>query len=267
MPDTDKSDYTIFDHPDILSVLFHPRKDVARAGQASTKTRVLIPVEENVSIGGAFHAAGKRASTILFFHGNGEIVSDYNDIGRIFVRHGINFFPVDYRGYGLSSGSPTVSAMMSDCRVIFDDVKHRLADSGYSGKLFVMGRSLGSACALELADARPDGFSGLIIESGFAYALPLLELMGVDIVGLGLTEDSGFRNIDKVARCPLPLRVIHAEYDHIIPFSDGRALFDASPAADKEFITIYGADHNTIFYHGLDAYIAGISAFVGRQDD
>jgi len=267
MPDTIRSDDTTFDHPDILSVLFHPRKDTFSNGVSSAITQVDVPVEQGQTIGAALHVTGKAAPTILFFHGNGEIVSDYDDIGEIFTKNGINFFPVDYRGYGRSSGAPTVSSMLRDCHVVFDYVKKWLADAGYTGKLIVMGRSLGSACALDLADTRAGEFSGLIIESGFAYALPLLRLMGVDTVRLNLTEEEGFRNMDKASRYRLPLLVIHAEYDHIIPFSDGQALFDRSPSKAKCFITIRGADHNTIFYHGFDDYMSGISMFLRNLDD
>ncbi len=262
MPDTVRSDDSIFDHPDIISVLFHPRREAVRKDFSATMDPVLITVDEAEAVGAVFHTAGSRQPTILFFHGNGEIAFDYDDIGAVFVRQGINFFVADYRGYGFSSGQPTVSAMIKDGHTVFDYVKQWLADAGYSGKLFVMGRSLGSACALELAAERTSEISGLIIESGFAYALPLLRLMGVDTDRLGLTEEKGFRNIDKAARSHLPLLVIHAEYDHIIPFSDGRLIFESSPAENKRFITIRKADHNTIFYYGLDDYVSGVKAFV-----
>lgn len=262
MPDKNRTDYTAFDHPEVVSLLFHPRQGAVRNISSSSLMPVVIPVEGSETIGASLHTAGKSSPTVLFFHGNGEIVSDYDDIGVIFTKHRINFFPVDYRGYGFSSGTPTVSSMMTDCQAVFDYVRSWLAESGYTGKLIVMGRSLGSACALELADARVDEISGLIIESGFAFVLPLLRLMGVDTVRLGLTEAKGFRNIDKASRCHLPLLVIHAEYDHIIPFSDGQALFDRSPSLDKHFIKIPGADHNTIFYYGMDDYMSGVNMFI-----
>ena len=65
------------------------------------------------SIGGRFYAAGATAPTLLFFHGNGEIVADYEDLGPLYARQGLNFFPVDYRGYGRSTGTPTVTAMIA----------------------------------------------------------------------------------------------------------------------------------------------------------
>ena len=91
-----------------------------------------------------------------------------------------------------------------------------------------MGRSLGSASVLELAAAHSNLIHGLIIESGFAYAAPLLKLLGIDIEALGFKEAHGFGNIDKIKAFAKPTLIIHAEFDHIIPFSDGQALFDAT---------------------------------------
>jgi fermentation-respiration switch protein FrsA (DUF1100 family) len=171
---------------------------------------------------------------------------------------------VDYRGYGRSTGTPTVSAMMKDCHTIFKYTKNWLAKNGYTGSLILMGRSLGSASVLELARGYQDQCDGLIIESGFAYAEPLLRLLGIIPEAIGFKEENGFRNIDKIGTFTKPTLIIHAEYDHIIPFSDGQALFDASPAADKQLVKIPGANHNDIFFHGRKAYLSAIRKFVAR---
>jgi hypothetical protein len=121
-----------------------------------------------------------------------------------------------------------------------------------------MGRSLGSASALELAAAQGSRIDGLIIESGFAYAEPLLRLLGVDAGRLGFQEENGFRNVDKIRQFNKPSLIIHAEFDHIIPFADGQALYDASPAEDKTLLMIPGANHNDIFMQGLQEYLAAV---------
>jgi pimeloyl-ACP methyl ester carboxylesterase len=58
--------------------------------------------------------------------------------------------------------------------------------------------------------------------------------------------------------------IIHAEYDHIIPFSDGKALWEASPAADKKLLKIPGANHNDIFLHGIREYFDSIKNLAER---
>jgi hypothetical protein len=258
MIDVSRIDYSAFDRPEILRFLFHPRPEESISPPGENAKDLDIPVEGGVFIGARLHHFDKAAPVILFFHGNGEIVSDYNDLGPMYSRIGSNFLPADYRGYGRSTGTPTVTGMMRDCHAVFDYLMQWFSTHGYTGALIVMGRSLGSASALELAENYPDEIDGLIIDSGFAYFTPLLKLLGVNINAMGICEQEGLRNIDKIQNFYKPARFIHAEYDHIIPLSDAQALFDACPAKDKKILKIPGADHNTIFYYGMNEYMNSV---------
>ena len=270
MNDNSMIDYTVLDQPAVLMYLFHPRPEPVFSPLQKSDTAspdgiekdVLIPVDEGVVIGARLHLAQKSSCNILFFHGNGEIVADYDDLGYTFNQMGLNFLAVDYRGYGRSTGTPTVSAMMGDCHIILNFIRDWLAKNGFSGPIILMGRSLGSASALELATANKDSIEGLVVESGFAYAAPLLKLLGIDPEALGFKEEKGFRNIDKIKRFNKPTLIIHAEFDHIIPFSDGQALYEASPAENKHLLKISGANHNDIFMQGLREYLAAINNLV-----
>ena len=102
----------------------------------------------------------------------------------------------------------------------------------------------------------------LVIESGFAWAGPLLQLLGVNLAAVGFEETGGFGHTDKIKAFEKPTLIIHAEYDHIIPFSDGQALFDACPSPDKRFLKISGANHNDIFMRGVKNYLAAIKSLV-----
>jgi fermentation-respiration switch protein FrsA (DUF1100 family) len=201
---------------------------------------------------------GRGHANLLFFHGNGEIAADYDEIGPYYNRIGINFLAADYRGYGRSTGHPTVTSMMQDGHAILRFVTDWLARNGLNGPLLLMGRSLGSAPAIELAAAHADRVCGLIVESGFAFAGPLLGLLGVDAAAVGFREETAFRHLEKIARFQGPLLVIHAEFDHIIPFADGQALFDAATSPHKTLLKIPGADHNDILAHGFADYLAAV---------
>jgi pimeloyl-ACP methyl ester carboxylesterase len=251
--------YAALDVPEVLLRLFHPRPESASFQPPTSTREILIPVDQDVVIGARWYAAGKSAPTLLFFHGNGEIVADYEELGPIYTRLGFNFFPVDYRGYGRSTGSPTVTAMMRDCGTIFAFAREWLSKEGFSGPLVVMGRSLGSASALELASRHQDRLDGLIVESGFAYAGPLLELLGVNLPALGFVEEAGFRQIDKIRQWTKPLLIIHAEFDHIIPFAEGQALYEACPSAEKTLLKVASANHNDILSVGYAAYMEAVA--------
>ncbi len=254
-------DYRPFDRPEILMYLFYPRCSQNRTIEPGVFAPINIPVDDGIVIGGRFFIAEENAPTILFFHGNGEIVEDYDDLGVLYKRTGLNFFPVDYRGYGDSTGRPTVSAMMNDCHTIYDFYKTHKKNNGLTGPLLVMGRSLGSASAIELASSYPDEIDGLIIESGFARALPLLRLLGIDVDGLGLSGDGTFDNDMKIVNYTNPTLIIHAEYDNIIPYHEAEILYEKSPSTIKELVQIQGADHNTIFIKDLNLYINSVVGF------
>jgi alpha-beta hydrolase superfamily lysophospholipase len=264
MIDISKINYSILDRPEIQMFLFHPRPESGRSISATDTADIMIPLEAEIRIGARFHFSEKSACNILFFHGNGEIVCDYDEFGQMVNQQGINFLAVDYRGYGRSTGQPTVGAMMRDCHVIFDYVIQWLKNKAYRGPLILMGRSLGSASVLELAFHYAHQINGLIVESGFAYTGPLLQLLGINTTALGFEEAKGFRNVDKIATFKKPTLIIHAEQDHIIPFSDGQALFDACCAPHKSLLKISGANHNDIFRYGLKDYMAAIQKLVAH---
>lgn len=253
------------DVPVALGRIFHPRPDPAGPrGEPLSANDAFVAAPDGEKLHLRFFITDENAPNLIFFHGNGEIVSDYDDLAPLFMRAGLNCVFAEYRGYGLSTGAPTVSGLYPDCLASFDFALRELRERGCDGKTIVMGRSLGSACALELAAKRKEATDGLVIESGFAYALPLLELLGVDAAALGATEEECFGNLKKMAGWDKPLLVIHAERDRIIPISDGRALFKAAPAKDKIFLSVPGAGHNDIFAYGMDDYLRELAAFAAK---
>ncbi len=257
MIDLAKIDYSKLDRLGVTSYLFHPRPDYESTSGKKGED-LLITVEEGAAVGARFHENGKSGPVLLFFHGNGEIVSDYDELADFFTGAGFNFLPVDYRGYGKSTGMPSITSMMRDCHQVYGFARAWLKEHGFSGPFIVMGRSLGSASALELLSAYGDKIDGVVIESGFGRSQTLLDLLGVDLKNLGLTEEDGFRNLDKIRTFGKPTLIIHAEYDHILPFTEGQALYDASPAGEKRLLKIPGANHNDIFARGLTQYIEAL---------
>ncbi len=259
MIDLSTIDHSAFDKPEICRLLFYPRQE-SHLRRGSNAGRIIIPVDDHVELGSLFYESGKESPTILFFHGNGEIAADYDDVGIIYTRMGVNFLPVDYRGYGFSSGRPTVTTMMRDSHRAFSFVASWLSERGFSGPIILMGRSLGSASALEIAFHNGESIAGLIIESGFARIIPLLNLLGIH--DPELTETAGPQNLEKIKGVQKPTLIIHAEYDQIIPLAEGEELYRASGAAEKRFARIPVADHNDIFFRGMELYLEAMEKFI-----
>lgn len=250
-----KFDYTVLDQSQISQRLFHPRKEVFGRPGDPQRDDILIDIGDGVKIGASFHFHQPDSPSILFFHGNGEIVADYDDLGKFFTRAGLNLFVADYRGYGRSSGRPGVSAMMTDCHKIFDYFLTYREEKNLTGSLVIMGRSLGSASAIQIAANSEHCIDALIIESGFARISPLLKLLGIDPDSMGFIENQEFENVNQIKSFSKQLLIIHAQFDHIIPFSEGVALYESCGSNHKFLLEIKGANHNDIFFRGLEPYM------------
>ena len=242
----------------INSFLFHPRKSF----QDIDENDILIHVDEGVQVGTRLHLVSQSAPTILFFHGNGEIATEYDDIAQVYNQKNINFIIADFRGYGFSSGVPGVKNTISDANIVLDFVLKHLNEKNYSGPLILMGRSLGSVSVLELAKRYPQDFSGLIIESGFADEKPLFTLIGMTPDSVGYKKEDGFLNGAKIKNYSGPLLIIHAKQDHIIPFSQGEILHDICPSKNKKFLPISNANHNNILGVDPQRYFKEVESFI-----
>lgn len=254
--------YEKLDRPEVKAALFYPRQDTTPTPDGAQDQA--IEVEAGVALGARFFlTADPAAVNLLFFHGNGEVVADYDDVGPQYTAQGINFLAVDYRGYGHSTGTPTVSAMLRDAHRVLSWVQNWLAKEARTGHLVVMGRSLGSVSAIELA-ASEEAVAGLIVESGIAQTLPLLRTLGLDPQALGIAEADGFGNLEKIATVQKPTYILHAQHDQIIPLLQAEELQSLCGARSKEFQMIPGADHNNILALTGKLYFQAIKQFLKK---
>src|SRR5687768_4325056 len=89
---------------------------------------------------------GKRA--IVYFGGNAEDVSQsVPDLAVAFPDRAI--YALHYRGYGGSAGSPAQAGIVADALALHDLVQSDHDD------IVLIGRSLGSGVAMQVAGARP----------------------------------------------------------------------------------------------------------------
>ena len=70
--------YDVLDRPEVQGVLFYPRRDIGVPRLAAGVHNVRIPVEGNVCVGSRIFAAATGSPVVVYFHGNGEIGSDYD---------------------------------------------------------------------------------------------------------------------------------------------------------------------------------------------
>lgn len=255
-------DLTFLDRPEILQMLFYPRRDYPARLSPDAATH-FIEVEEGIRIACRFYGQNPDHPTFLYFHGNGETAGDHDWIAPAYKQMGINLFVSDYRGYGQSDGRPTISSMVGDAHPIFEAFEDILKQGGYTRGCFIMGRSLGSIPAIELALHHQERLRGLIIESGSANNFRRL------IVSLGISaeevERKGFSNKAKMRSIRIPTLIIHSENDAIIPLAEGVKLYENAAAQDKRFIIVPNAGHNDLLLVAPDLYFGAIREFVGTH--
>ena len=259
-------DYTLLDDPQISMMMFYPRMEFTVTPSGAED--YAVEVERGVTIGCRAHFASKDAPTILFFHGNGEIVSDYDYFAPFYMRHGINLIVADYRGYGSSLGQPSFSSMMGDAKLIYEYFTQHLQDHGYTGPLYVMGRSLGAMSAMEVTAtyqyaAGPFSVKGLILESG----------AGITVWDRWRPADGDLERWDmmkalyraQVEGITVPLLTIHGEVDELIPVERAFETRELLGSSEKELLIIPGAGHNDIFLVGLSEYMQAVHDFVTQS--
>ncbi len=255
----------LLDRPDVLRVLFHPRREPGRLVDDGGGQAVRIPAAPNIDLAGRLFAAGPTSPVILYFHGNGEIAADYDGIAPMYRRMDLSLLVVDYRGYGRSDGVPTSGTLIPDAVAAFDGVPDILGAAGLDpANLLVMGRSLGSAAAIAVAVHGGSRLRGLILESGFADTFGLVERIGGPRLDPATEARDGFNNAGKIETVTVPTLIIHGQEDWIIPVDDGRTLFRRSGAMDKKIVEIPGAGHNDLMLVDPAAYFQSIRRFVDR---
>jgi hypothetical protein len=253
--------YPILDQPLVLQVLFHPRRDNSTPPPGVHS--VAVEVEPGVTVGGRLYPAAAENPAILYFHGNGEIAAGYDFLGQYYTQLGITLLVMDYRGYGASNGTPTASNVLADAVIVFDAVDGILQSHGLSPKeLYVMGRSLGSAAAIEVALHAKERLAGLIIESGFAETFSLLFRLGVQVPGASETRD-GVGNARKISQITTRTLIIHGEQDTLIPSVQALILHRCCAAPDKQLVLIPNVGHNDLMILGRSQYFEAIQRFVG----
>ncbi|MFW9993295.1 MAG: alpha/beta hydrolase [Candidatus Odinarchaeota archaeon] len=246
--------------------VFHPRPNFTDPSNTDSSFDLAFEVDKGVTVVNRLHIGGKDVPNILFFHGNGETVTDYDDIGAgmAYSKNGINLLVTDYRGYGNSNGKPSIRYMLKDAHTLFARFEAFLEEKGFTGPVFVMGRSLGSAPAIELAKSRSDHLKGLILESGFAHTFNLLRFLGVPANLLDPSIENKYSNQEMIKHVKIPLLVIHGENDFLIPVQDGHDLFKACGTEEsrKRILVIKNAGHNDIWFTGGEQYMKAVTGFI-----
>lgn len=258
----DRLDYSILDRPEILGVVFYPRQDWTATPPNAHD--YMVPVEPGVSVSCRYYPASAGSPCILYFHGNGEVASDYDGVAPLYNGIDVGLFVADFRGYGRSSGTPGFASMAADADAVLSFFQEAVQPPASSRRLFVMGRSLGTHSATELASQHPEDLDGLIVESGAPIAARLAGRLGSSAKGADELVRAVFAQIRSIE---LPALVMHGERDSLIPVDAGIELHRELGSKEKRLVIIPGAGHNDIMMVGAEQYLRAIKDFVFQDRD
>ena len=251
--------YAELDKSPLVGFLFYPRADLTPCPPGAFD--FFVPVEQGVTVSCRFYVGDEGWPWILYFHGNGEVVSDYDGIAPFYHRKEINLVVADFRGYGSSGGSPNFTSLVHDAPPILEAVKKEIDQKGFQQDLWVMGRSMGSICALELADRHPDKIKGLVVESGFASVTRLIKHLALPSGGIDLEPLEQERR-NRIRKISVPALIIHGERDNLVPLQEAKDLYALLATIQKKLVIVPMADHNNIMFADLEFYLEAIQNFI-----
>jgi fermentation-respiration switch protein FrsA (DUF1100 family) len=222
--------------------------EVTPADLGLAHEEVELRAEDGVRLHGWFLPMKGSRLTVLVCHGNAGNVSHRLDRALLMQsRLGVDTLLFDYRGFGASEGRPDEEGTYRDARAAY---RWLVARGIGPERVLLFGESLGSAVALQLAlevDAR-----ALVLESAFA-SVPEMARAVYPFLPLWPFVRTRYDNLAKVGRLRMPLLVLHGERDEVVPFAQGRRVFDAAPEP-KRFFAIPGAGHNDTYAAGGELY-------------
>jgi fermentation-respiration switch protein FrsA (DUF1100 family) len=200
-----------------------------------------------------FPAAKTPAKGVVVqFHGNGENMTSHFLSVYWLALEGWDVLAFDYRGYGASGGAKSLAGSVADGAAALAYARAKAPGL----PLAVIGQSLGGALAVAALDRDGgEGLRALVLDSTFAsYRRVARDKLG----RLWLTWPlqwplSALLISDRLAaerfiarRKKVPLLMLHAPDDPVVPYNEGKRLYELAPEP-KEFWNVTGAGHTEAF--------------------
>jgi pimeloyl-ACP methyl ester carboxylesterase len=215
------------------------RKGVVRTEEINIKT------PDNVNLHGWLvkNPSHDRSLLLIYFGGNAEEVSGILVDSPRF--RGWSLLALNYRGYGLSEGSPTEENLLKDALSIYDYVAKR--EDIDTDKIAVMGRSLGTGVAVYLASERP--LKGLILVSPFDSMRGVVKDVS-RFIPASLLIKHPFDSIKLAPSINVPMLALVATRDKVIRPRRSMRLVEAW-GGKHTLQLIEGKGHETLEFHDM----------------
>lgn len=208
----------------------------------SAKSRGKFEAEPDIS-----RKVGRRR-TVVYLHGNGDQIGwGGNFLADAFLKQGLNFFAIEYPGYGLAGGTPGEAEVMAAAEALLVELESR--HHVPREDMLLLGQSIGCAPALSLI--RKGFGSRLVLLSPFtslrdaaAAAFPLLGPLLRAFPCLVLDR---LDNAEAAPGVDIPTLLVHGTADQIVPFSQGQKLAGRFRQGVCRMRVVEGAGHNDLW--------------------
>lgn len=249
--------WCLFDSDLFNDQLFWPRDDDSPPPPGAHDR--MVTVAPGVALHLRFHRRPGTRGACLLFHGNGEIVADYDPIADDFAAAGLDLVVVDYRGYGASGGRPTLRALIADSDPVFAAFHQEIGDR----PSLIMGRSLGGIAAAFLSASALPGVRGLIFESAAADLIGLVRRRGIPDAMISEVDRQDFDPNRRARQATLPSLVLHGERDDLIVPEVAETLYRELGSAEKRLVWVPRRGHNDLSQSPV--YWAALTRFAAEH--
>lgn len=208
---------------------------------------------DGTSIHGWFIPAKSKVKkgTVVFSHGNSGSMGYHLGFILWMADAGYNILMYDYRGFGKSGGTPERRGILDDVKAAFAYVKTRKDVD--ATKLVSYGHSLGGAKSITaLAENPVRGVRAIVIDGAFASYLSMARFVGGQL-GEQLVSDEWAPKDFVKKLTPIPLLVVHGTLDEVVPFSQGKLLYDRA-SEPKTLFAVKGGHHGDSLYQNNGLY-------------
>ncbi len=185
-------------------------------------------------------------ANILYLHGNAENISTHTFSVVWLVLYGYNLIALDYRGFGESDGSVSLSGAEKDAQAA---IAH-LVETDPDTPLFVFGQSIGAAIAVSAVAKSPlqNKIAGVVIDSAFAKARRIAREKVAQVwllwpfqypLSFLVPENDAEGNVAKIT---VPKLFLTTEDDIVVPPDHTRRLY-AKAVQPKELEIVAKGGH------------------------
>jgi alpha-beta hydrolase superfamily lysophospholipase len=212
--------------------------------------RVAITVDGDVAIAGVVFPAEESRDTgywILLLHGNAASAFSADQLrhGEVLRAAGFSVLGIDYRGFGMSPGVPSETAMCADAEAAFESLLHRgIAPE----RIILLGHSLGSGPAVSLATRHR---AAALVLFGAFTSIPDAAAERYRWLPVRYVASVRFDSLARMHSVHIPVVIAHSRADTTIPYTHALKLYAA--AREPKRLLILDAPSNDGFGGHVDS--------------